>query len=97
MCRYSFSGNCISTSRQALTLRRRQTQQRPSDSWLAPASPQTLQSKVLRIDGSKTTFLAEANNFGSTTSGKSLLFLVTCFVACRFRNFYYSGRLPPSL
>ena len=97
MSRYSFSGNCISTSRQALTFRRRQTQQRPSDSWLAPASPQTLQSKVLRIDGSKTTFLAEANNFGSTISGKSLLFLVTCFVACRFWNFYYSGRLPPSL
>ena len=95
---YSFSGSCISTSRQALTLRRRQTQQRPSDSLLAPGSPQTLQSKVLRVEGSKTTLLAEASNFGSTMSGKSRLFLVTSCIACLSQNcFYYTVRLARSL
>lgn len=74
---YSLSGSCISTSRQALIFRRRHTQQRSSDSLLAPASPQTLQSNVFRAEGSKTIFLAESNNLGSTTFGSSGLFLVT--------------------
>ncbi len=52
--RYSFSGICISESRQALIFSRRQTQHNPSDSSEALLSPQTRHSTFFWFGAWKT-------------------------------------------
>ena len=87
-------------SRQALILRRRHTQQRPSDCSVAPAEPQTRHLKVFTGRGLNTVSLAFRIRRGSTT-GSSMVFFFFKSASRRLarllplglQQFYYKNNL----